>query len=164
MAPRWNSETGVWETTDGKGNIVPWESLSNAERHVRWAQMEPSQSYLNLDSPVVQGTHFEMGENYESFLAKCDFYFYHPQFQQWMRHHSDGTITLTESTLKNGEVVFEDRLVSEKYMQGTILIPHMGEGTVYYFEGYHYWGEDPAPEHMKEVFDTGRVSTLLPTE
>ena len=98
MAPRWNPETGRVETTDGKGNVVDWNTLSPEERQVRWAQANTRLS-LDLTSPAVEGTQslynqvlegmkFYIGENYKSFLEKCDFYFYHPQWQQWMLHPS----------------------------------------------------------------------------
>ena len=161
MAPRWNPETGVWETTDGRGNIVDWKSLPNTERQVRWAQMDPSYAELDLNSPVVEGTHFEMGENYESFLAKCDFYFYHPQFQQWMHHHADGTTTVKSIGLKRGETFIETIQMSEEYVSGKILIPNMSNKTVLVFSGYEFLGEKPAPEWMQPVFKNGYVSTML---
>ena len=171
MAPRWNPEIGKWETTDGQGNIVDWNTLSPEERQVRWAQAD-TRLPLDLTSPAVEGTQslynqvlegmkFYIGENYKSFLEKCDFYFYHPQWQQWMLHHADGTTTVKSIGLERGETFIETLQMSEEYVSGKILIPNMSNKTVLVFSGYEFLGEKPAPEWMQPVFKKGYVSTML---
>ncbi len=40
MPIHWNPEKGYLETTDGHGNVVPFDSLSKEEQRVRWVQQQ----------------------------------------------------------------------------------------------------------------------------